>query len=338
MLKRNCSALGLLAGSAILFSPAFGQAPGGLPDPELIRNAATYNPPTLVEYADKLAKQPDMTGLWRAMQPKDAGVGPVFDPENTFWPPQPVEGEARFGPMPGTYLKGIPYKPEWQAKYDQYIKEAQEGKSRDQFAACRPYGVPRMIGDSPVPFDIIQSPEVMFWYNDYGMSERRIFLDGRGHPTQATPTGGRGPSHSGHSIGHWEGNTLVVETVGMLAGNFDETAAPYSDQLSMVERMRLIDTNILEIQMTFTDPVAFEKPWVVTRYFQRVASFGAPAPSVSVAPSGEKIPRAFLNLNDRTCVPNVGIDENGYQVIILPQELERQNAERQKAESSRSGQ
>jgi hypothetical protein len=229
--------------------------------------------------------------------------------------------------MPGTYLKGVPYTPDYQRRYQQYVKDATEGKARDTFAACFPYGVPRMIGDSPVPFDIIQSPEVMFWYNDYGRTERRIFLDGRPNPMTPTPTGEFGPSYSGHSIGRWEGNTLVVDTVGMIAGNFDETAAPYSEQLRMVERMRLIDTNILEIQMTFTDPVAFERPWVVTRYFRRVPGVGAQAATqVPLPGSPEPIVRAFLNLNDRPCVPNVRMDENGFQVILLPQEIEAEAA------------
>ena len=169
----------------------------GLPSAELIANAANYQPPKLGEFAAKLAQLPDMTGLWSAMQPVGAGVGPVFDPVHTFWPPQPVQGEARFGPVPGTYIKDIPYTAEYQKKYLELIRETTEGKSRDTFAACEPYGVPRMIGDSPVAFDIIQAPEVMFWYNDYGRTERRIFLDGRPHPTGPIPTGESGRTYSG---------------------------------------------------------------------------------------------------------------------------------------------
>lgn len=313
-----------LVGSTTLTPSAFPQGSGrGLPGAELIANADNYHPPTLSELAAKLAQQPDMTGLWSAMQPAEAGVGPVFDPVHTFWPPQPVQGEARFGPVPGTYIKDIPYTAEYQKKYRELIQETTEGKSRDTFAACEPYGVPRMIGSSPVAFDIIQAPEVMFWYNDYGRTERRIFLDGRPHPTGPTPTGESGRTYSGHSVGHWEGNTLVVETVGMFAGYFDETPAPFSDRISMVERMRLIDINILEIQMTFTDPVALEKPWVVTRYFRRGSEAGVPGANPPVR-------RAYLDLNDRPCIPNVRMDENGFQVALLPQELEDQNAAKSK--------
>ena len=299
---------------------AFAQGQTGVPSAETIANADQYQAPRLADYAAKLAQQPDMSGLWSIIQPPGAGAGPTFDPVNTYWPAQPARGEARFGPMPGTYLKSIPYTPEYQKKYRDFIEETKQGKSRDRFAACEPFGMPRMLGATPVPFDIVQSPDIMFWYNDYGRTERRIFLDGRPHPTEPTPTGGAGPTYSGHSVGHWEGNTLVVETVNMFAGWFDETPAPYSDKLSLMERIRLVDSNILEDQMTFTDPVALERPWLVTRYYRRTGKDPAGAGTE------QRIVRAYLDLDDRPCIPNVKIDENGFQVAILPQELETQKA------------
>jgi hypothetical protein len=306
--------------------PAFAQAPAGLPSPSTISNADHFQPPKLKAYSARLAEQPDMTGLWSAMTPKGAGHGPTFDPVHTYYPPQPPAGESGFGPIPGTYIKGIPYNPEYQQKYENLIRETTEGKSRDNFPACFPYGVPRMIGDSPVPIEIIQTPDVMLWYANYGRTHRRIFLDGRPHPVEGDPTtGGLGPSYSGHSIGHWERNTLIVDTVNMVEGYFDETPAPYSEQLRMVERIRLIDTNILEDQMTFTDPLALIAPWTVTRYFQRVAARAPgltgstpPAP----APESKLVVRGYLTLSDRPCVPNVKMDANGFQVAILPQELD----------------
>ncbi len=341
-MKKTFPALCLLAGSVLTAVPALAQfAPPGLPSPELIQNADHFDPPRLTEYATKLAQQPDMTGLWFGLAPKDAQGGPIFDPEHAIYGKAQVQGESGFGPTPGTRMTNIPYTDEYQKRYDEYVKEALAGKSRDDFAACVPYGVPRMIGDSPVPFDIIQSPEMISWYNDYGRTERRIFLDGRKHPTMPTITGEFGPTYSGHSVGHWEGNTLVVDTVGMLGDNFDETSAPYSPELHMVERIRLIDANILEIQFTFTDPVAFTKPWVVTRYFQRTSgAFVMPAApaggegSAAAAPA-KPIPRAFINLNDRPCIPNVEMDEDGYQRTILPAEQEARDAAKAKAAAER---
>jgi len=76
----------------------------------------------------------------------------------------------------------------------------------------------------------------------------------------------------------------------------------------MVERVRLIARDILEDNMTFTDPVTMTKPWVVTRYYRRRP--------------GKK---EYLELNDRLCVPNVKMDKNGFQVTILPSELDDTN-------------
>tara|TARA_R110000824_G_scaffold318073_1_gene505224 strand:- start:48368 stop:49336 length:969 start_codon:yes stop_codon:yes gene_type:complete len=316
MFKRNVqSALILLAGSLLHLSPTptYAQLGPSMPDPELIANADNYQPPLLTEYAEKLAQQPDISGLWSSILPPDTGF--TFDPANSEFPEDLLPGESTFGPLPGTKVLSIPLNDEYQALYDQYIEELKVGLVRDDFATCVPYGIPRAIGNTPVPFDIIQSPEVIFWYNDYGMTSRRIFLDGREHPTERTPTGGIGPTYSGHSIGQWEGNTLVVETVDMLGDNFDETGTPYSPELHMVERIRLIDTNYLEIEFTFTDPIAFTEPWVVTRYYARTAGLFAPMPE------DRTIPRAYINLQDRPCIPNA-VMENGFQRTLLPMEIE----------------
>ena len=139
---RAASVSRLLATACLIAAPAFGQpVPADLPDPKIIANADKFEPPRLTEYAARLARQPDMTGTWMAMVPKGAGNGPTFDPVHTFYPPALAHGEATFGPLPGTYIKGIPYNPEYQKKYAALIKETTEGKSRDTFPACVPYGV-----------------------------------------------------------------------------------------------------------------------------------------------------------------------------------------------------
>lgn len=316
MIARYCFSLTVLGVLTLLAfaMPGVGQVIKNLPSPEAIANADHFKPPRLTVYASRLATQPDMTGAWAAMAPKGSGQGPTFDPANTVYPPQRPVGEAAFGPLPGTYIKDIPYNAEYQKKYLQLIQETTEGKSRDNFAACFPFGVPRMIGDSPVAIEILQTPDIMLWYANYGRTNRRIFLDGRPHSIEGDPsTGGLGPSYSGHSTGYWEGNTLVADTVNMIGGYFDETPAPFSDQLHMVERIRLIDADTLEDRMTFTDSVTMLSPWHVTRYFRRVKQTG---------PDSKKVARNYLTLGDRPCIPNVRMDENGFQIAILPQELD----------------
>jgi len=286
------------------------------PTPGILSRAKTYVGPKLTEQAAKLAAQPDMTGIWQMLDPDGACGGPLFNPESAVCPPRPPSGEQTFGPLPGTKMQGIPYNAKYQKMYDAYVADALQGKARDTFAACVPYGVPRMVGASPVAFDIIQAPDVMLWYNPYGRTERRIFLDGRKHPS-GEETDRAGPSYSGHSVGRWEGDTLVVETVNMINAFFDETAAPHSEKLSMVERIRLIDPKVIENEMTITDPEAFTKPWVVKRYYGRTKP---------LTMNGTMRTDRLLSLNDRPCVPNVKMDADGFQVMMLPQEIEEAEA------------
>jgi hypothetical protein len=95
---------------------------------------------------------------------------------------------------------------------------------------------------------------------------RRIYTDGREFP----PEDERWGTMLGISIGHWEGQTLVVETVSVKTGIWaDTTPAVLSDQARFTERIRQTDANTIEDQITITDPVAFTKPWVVTKRYTR---------------------------------------------------------------------
>ncbi len=91
---------------------------------------------------------------------------------------------------------------------------------------------------------------------------RRIWTDGRSHPDDLDPT------YMGHSIGHWEGDTLVVDTVGMRGDTvFDVTAAPHSDKIHVTERIRRLSAAKLEDRLVVEDPVAFTRPWPVVRTY-----------------------------------------------------------------------
>jgi hypothetical protein len=156
-----------------------------------------------------------------------------------------------------------PYKPEWEAKYVAVLALAQAGKPTDPTASCLPGGMPRIMAN-PYPQEIILKPKQVTIIKELQTQVRRIYLDGRKPSVDIDPT------FIGYSTGHWEGETLVVETVGMRGDTvFDRTAAPHSDKIKVVERMRLRTPDVWEDQMTITDPVAFTKPWVVTRTYQR---------------------------------------------------------------------
>jgi hypothetical protein len=90
-----------------------------------------------------------------------------------------------------------------------------------------------------------------------------IYMDGRPHPKNPTP------SYYGHSVGRWEGDTLVVDTVGFNERFWMERqGAPHTDQLHLIERFTRIDSNNIRIEVTIDDPGAYTRTWT-TGFFMR---------------------------------------------------------------------
>ncbi len=92
---------------------------------------------------------------------------------------------------------------------------------------------------------------------------RRVFTDGRGHPADPDPL------WYGHSIGHWEGSTLVVDSVGFDPKTTLEPGAGHSDQLHVTEVIKQIQPDRIEIVTTMTDPKALAQPWTIKRQYVR---------------------------------------------------------------------
>jgi len=128
--------------------------------------------------------------------------------------------------------------------------------SRDPFlTSCAPYGIPRLM-NYVGPFEILQTPGRVIMLFEGGNALRQIWTDGRGHPADLDP------SWMGHSIGHWEGDTLVVDTVGLTDKTWLDTAGhPHSDALRVTERIRRTDHDTLENTLTFDDPKTYTRPW-----------------------------------------------------------------------------
>ena len=123
---------------------------------------------------------------------------------------------------------------------------------------CLPAGVPRI---SPFPFKIVQTPALLVYLDEGNVhSYRQFFLDGRGHPEDANHL------WMGHSIGKWEGDTLVVDTVGFNEKTWlNGQGVPHTDALHVVERYRRPNMGQLEVEITIEDPAAFTKPHTFRR-------------------------------------------------------------------------
>lgn len=158
-----------------------------------------------------------------------------------------------------------PYKPEWMAEFDAHRnKVAQTGvNTLDPTAGCIPPGMPRMMS-VVYPMEILMTPGQVTIITEWMGQIRRVFTDGRPHPEDPDIT------YVGHSTGHWDKDTLVIDTVAMKGDTMlDQTGMKHSPDIHVIERMRLIDPQTLENQLTLEDPVAFTRPWTVTRIFKR---------------------------------------------------------------------
>jgi hypothetical protein len=128
----------------------------------------------------------------------------------------------------------------------------------DPEARCIPAGVPRA---TPYHYQIVQTPSLVLMLIEGNIHTfRQIFLDRKEHLKLSQPL------WYGDSIGHWEGDTLVVDTIGFNDKFwFDMAGHPHTSQLHVIERYRRRDFGDLDVQVTIDDPGAYTTPWVVNR-------------------------------------------------------------------------
>jgi hypothetical protein len=133
----------------------------------------------------------------------------------------------------------------------------------DPNTSCYPPGAARSMV-MPYPFEIVQGPGVVYILFAYNSGIRRIYTDGRKHPSDPDPT------WMGHSIGTWQGNTLIVDTVGLRPETWlDPLGTPHSDALHIVERFRRTGPMKLEVEFQFDDPKTFTRPWGGSKVYEK---------------------------------------------------------------------
>jgi hypothetical protein len=133
-------------------------------------------------------------------------------------------------------------------------------------SACEPPGMPGIM-TQPYNIEFLFTPGRVTVIQEAFMQVRRIFTDGRPLPTDPDPT------YNGSSIGHWEGDTLVVTTIGLReGGTMGRWGITHSDQLTLTERIHLDPANkdVLIVENSFVDPKALTAPWHSTARFKRL--------------------------------------------------------------------
>jgi hypothetical protein len=219
---------------------------------------ADPRPKTLNNSGDPtLALTPPLLGS-RPAPPGSAPPNPdPQDLDGVWW----LQGyEYMLGPAPGV---PPPLKPEYMRILERRIRAKNRGTPEaDASTQCLPHGMPRVL-ESPYPIEIVQTPGRITFLHEVAHNLRRIWLD-RGHPAHVPLT------FLGDSVGHWEGDTLVVDTVGLNDRTFiDDEGSSHSTREHVIERYRKIDGGAhLELMITVEDPVTLEHPYSYRRVFQ----------------------------------------------------------------------
>jgi hypothetical protein len=232
--------------------------------------------------------KPDLSGVWETA-PCPECAPPVIDglsptpgsgqaaargaapaPSNSRGAAPAAQGQGRgrggfgrniFGNVGGSTPEGeAPYQP-WAADL---VKKRMADNSKDNpDAHCLPMGILQMDAH-PYPKKIIQTPtEVLMIYEASGTTVREVYLDGRPLPKKEDVE----PWFNGYSVGHWDGDTLVVETTGLMDdGWLDVRGSPLTSAAKLTERIRRINFGYLEIKVTIDDPKAYTKPFDAVIY------------------------------------------------------------------------
>ena len=202
--------------------------------------------PTTAQVPTEGEHNADLSGVWTGVNLPGTGAWAINTfseqlPELTAW------GQARFdAAKPQRGPRGVPV-----------------AETDDLAFKCYPPGTPR-IYIHPFPMEIIQLPGRVLMVFEYDHLIRQIYTDGRGHRTDLAP------SYMGDSIGHWEGDTLVVETTNFNDRTWiDRIAVPHSEEMRLVERLHLNEQGQLQIDMRVEDPVALAKAWEFSRYYSK---------------------------------------------------------------------
>jgi hypothetical protein len=206
---------------------------------------AVNKPPTRADWV-KLSALPDWSGVWN----------PNISDQNAR-----IKGDP------------VPWKPEVATQIDHLVAEEKAGRPRGLFVDCLPEAMPSWMLISHNAMEILFTPgRVTLLGEADGNRLRRIYTDGRKHPADPDPT------FHGHSIGHWEGTTLVVDTVGVLPETYlavsEAVGVPNNGDLHVVEHWHLSDKDkdVLADDIEITAPHVLSKPWQTTRSYFRQRS------------------------------------------------------------------
>jgi hypothetical protein len=197
------------------------------------------------------SERPRISGVWAPYR-----GGPGSDPALAAPPASPIV-----------------LKPEYAKPYEERRAAEAEATARGEPLAtagsqCIPYGMPRMMSVALYPIEILETAGQVTIVTEAFSEVRRVYLDQPQMNIDDVP-----PGYYGHSVGRWEGETLVVDTVGIKESVLAYQNLPHSSRMRITERIRLVAPDILHDQITIEDPVVLEKPVVYTLAYRRMPGY-----------------------------------------------------------------
>jgi hypothetical protein len=215
------------------------------------------------------AQDPDISGYWNIgapaqaafLSPTDGRAGPVIHTN-----PPPVTGGGG-----AVYWEGDHTNPMLQPWTAEIVARNAELNRQDDppFSAqqgCRPHGVPYVLQlNDTVQF--LQTPETIVFLHSREMRWRIVHMN-VGHPDDLTP------DYYGHSVGHWEGNTLVIDTIGLNDKTWtDRFGTPHTDKIHVVQHFTVRSADEIHVEFTVVDPGAFTMPWTGIKGYRRGGTY-----------------------------------------------------------------
>jgi len=226
-------------------APAFGQGQGA--------GAQGSNPKAPSGPVPRAADgHPDLSGLWeRAYTPDMTAYGRNQTPDESL-PDAPKPPNGRAGARPP---KQLPFTAAGKAAWDAY-----DAANGDYTGSCMPFGLTRSI-NSPDPLQIMQNPNYVGLLFEQNTWFHLVRIGGT-HPKNLTPT------WFGDSIGTWDGDTLIVDTIGVNGRTrLDTNGHPHSAKMHVIEKYTRTDLGHINYEITIDDPVTYTKSWKNTRVF-----------------------------------------------------------------------
>ena len=219
------------------------------------------------------AAPPDFSGVYYPVQQgrggqgqRAGGVAPPAAAPRGAAPPRPTTSAPISDGSQGRSPDAPSLVPEYLAKWEMMRKSRMAGSYEfDNNAKCLPPGMPAMMGMA-YGMEVMQTRDKITFFSELNDALRRVYLDGR----KATPAILDDPTYAGYSTGHWEGDTLVVDTVALRDDTYIEGFTPHSDQMTVRERIRFASPGVLEDRIVVTDPKALVKPWETVKTYRKM--------------------------------------------------------------------